>query len=304
MNRLTTLLQSSYPVSYQRWKAVWIPALIVFFILYFLQPFGISQIDEGQKLGMALGNTLISAAASILFNYLLPLLFPSYYKEQNWTLGKHVLSLLGLLVTIAVGVWAYLSWQMQVWLGGREFFLVLSWVLILAVFPCVFFSLWNRNLQLARNLKEATELNACLSGRMAAEKDKTEKDGEESPVSEAEEMPVPLLTFAGGTREVLQLEATAFRYAESEGNYVKVTYLSKETEKCLRKTLRATMKQAEAAVAEAPYIVRCHRAFLVNVRAVRKVDGNSQGYRLQLEGCDEEIPVSRAYAKEVRRLIL
>lgn len=285
MNRLITLLQSSYPVSYQRWKAVWIPALIVFFILYFLQPFGISQIEEGQKLEVALGNTLISAVASILFNYLLPPLFPSYYKEQNWTLGKHVLSLLELLVTIAVGVWAYLSWQMQVWLGGREFFLVLSWVLILAVFPCVFFSMWNRNLQLARNLKEATELNACLSGRMTAEK------------------AVPL-TFAGGTREVLQLEAAAFRYAESEGNYVKVTYLSKETGKCVRKTLRATMKQAEAAVAEAPYIVRCHRAFLVNVRAVRKVDGNSQGYRLQLEGCDEEIPVSRAYAKEVRRLIL
>ncbi|MGG6496574.1 UNVERIFIED_CONTAM: LytTR family transcriptional regulator, partial [Bacteroidetes bacterium 56_B9] len=48
---------------------------------------------------------------------------------------------------------------------------------------------------------------------------------------------------------------------------------------------------------------RCHRAFLVNIRMVVKVDGNSQGYKLNLEGCEEDVPVSRAYAKEVKALI-
>ena len=36
---------------------------------------------------------------------------------------------------------------------------------------------------------------------------------------------------------------------------------------------------------------------------VVKVDGNSQGYKLNLEGCEEDVPVSRAYAKEVKALI-
>ena len=63
------------------------------------------------------------------------------------------------------------------------------------------------------------------------------------------------------------------------------------------------MKQAEAAVASAPFIVRCHRAFLVNLHQVAKVDGNSQGYRLRLEGCAEEVPVSKGYAKSVKALI-
>ena len=67
--------------------------------------------------------------------------------------------------------------------------------------------------------------------------------------------------------------------------------------------LRATMKQAEEAVSACPFIIRCHRAFLVNIRMVVKVDGNSQGYKLNLEGCEEEVPVSRAYAKEVKALI-
>lgn len=39
------------------------------------------------------------------------------------------------------------------------------------------------------------------------------------------------------------------------------------------------------------------------VRAVTKVSGNSQGYRLSLQGCEDEVPVSRAYAKEVKMLI-
>ena len=51
------------------------------------------------------------------------------------------------------------------------------------------------------------------------------------------------------------------------------------------------------------YIVKSHRAFLVNLCAVSKVSGNSQGYRLFLYDCEDSIPVSRAYSKEVKMLI-
>jgi len=37
--------------------------------------------------------------------------------------------------------------------------------------------------------------------------------------------------------------------------------------------------------------------------AVSKVSGNSQGYRLFLYDCEDSIPVSRAYSKEVKMLI-
>ena len=63
------------------------------------------------------------------------------------------------------------------------------------------------------------------------------------------------------------------------------------------------MKQAEASAVSAPFIVRCHRAYLVNLRRVTKVDGNSQGCRLRLEGCADEVPVSRSYVKKVQALI-
>ena len=43
MNKLTELWRSPYPMFYQRWKAVVIPSVIIFLILYILQPFGIQH---------------------------------------------------------------------------------------------------------------------------------------------------------------------------------------------------------------------------------------------------------------------
>lgn len=294
MNKLTELLRSPYPTLYQRWKAVVIPPIIIFLILYILQPFGISRI-EGDKCWVALGSALIAASGSGIFTYLLPALFPSYYKEKNWTLGKYMLNLFLLLLLISVGVWAYVSFLIGRWLDGRLFFLALTWVMVLAPFPTIFFLMWNRNLLLTRNLREATEMNFYLSKKISRE--------EKEISSEEKEVSSELLTFSGGTKEVLQVPAAEFLYAEAEGNYIKVHYRPLQGGKIVQKMLRATMKQAEEAIADCPFVIRCHRAYLVNMQWVVKVDGNSQGYRLRLDGSEEEIPVSRAYAKEVKLLI-
>lgn len=287
------LLKAPYPMYYQRWKAVVIPSVIIFLILYLLQPFGISRI-EGSRLAVVFGSALISAGASGVFVYLLPALFPAYYKEERWTLGRHLLSLMLMLLLIAVGVWCYQSWLMEVPLDGRLFVTVLFWVLILAPFPTMFFLMWNRNLQLNRNLKKAMEINRSLSKKVASAEE-VSRGKEERGESR--------LLLTGGTKESLELPADDFLYAEAEGNYVKVAFRSEKEGKVASKLLRATMKQVEEAVSAAPFIVRCHRAFLVNTRRVVRADGNSQGYKLSLEGCEEAVPVSRAYAKEVKRLI-
>ena len=270
MGKLVELWRSPYPTFYQRWKAVVIPSAIIFLILYILQPFGISRI-KGSVFGVVAGSALIAAGASGVFTYLLPALFPAYYKEQNWTLGKHVLNLLLMLLLIAVGIWAYQSWLMGMWLDKRLFFLALSWVM---------------------------EMNGHLSRRISPEVGIASL---EDKVFSSEEA----LVFAGGTKEMLEVKAGDFLYAEAKGNYVKVGYRSDsdKEKKITWRLLRATMKQAEEAVSACPFIIRCHRAFLVNIRMVVKVDGNSQGYKLNLEGCEEDVPVSRAYAKEVKALI-
>lgn len=157
--------------------------------------FGVSRIKEGVFWVVA-GSALIAAGASSIFTYLLPALFPTYYKEQNWTLGKHVLDVLLMLLLIAVGIWVYHSWLMGMWLDKRLFFLALSWVMVLAPFPVVFFLLWNRNLQLTRNLQEAMEINCHLSKRASQEVGAESKE------------------FSGGSVGVFRWHQ---RYAGSEG---------------------------------------------------------------------------------------
>lgn len=301
INRLLTLLHSPYPVLVKRWKAVIIPSLIVFIILFLLQPFGISMV-ESYKFWVVLGYGVVSSLALGISVYLLPSVFPRYYDEQYWTLGKELLGTLGACLLIAIGNWFYTAW----WFGGnllswKGFLISLIWVGILAPFPIVFFLMWNRNLQLARNLKEATEINFALAKKVNIRKEMKEAEGEEEDVCcLVAEKPVHL-AFSGGTKEMLEVPADALLYVEAEGNYVRVTYRMEN--KVQQRLLRATMKQAEEAVVAYPFIIRCHRAFLVNVHTVVKVDGNSQGYRLRLDGCKDEVPVSRAYSKEVKMLI-
>lgn len=296
INKLYALLRSPYPQLMKRWKAVAVPSCIVFLILFLFQPFGISQIGAG-KLWVLLGYGLVSSLALSIMVYLFPAIFPYFHREQNWTFGKELLSTLGSCMLIGIGNWVYTScifgWHILSW---RGFLISLAWVAILAPFPITFFLMWNRNLQLVRSLKEAMEMNLILSKRAHAE----EEEAGQAAGGEAAGESVRLV-FSGGTKEMLEVDAYTLLYIEAEGNYVRIAYGSGG--KVQQKLVRATMKQAEAAAEACPYILRCHRAFLVNVRAVVKVDGNSQGYRLQLKGCDEEVPVSRAYAKEVKMLI-
>ena len=278
-------LREPYPSLVSPWKAVVVPTVIVFLILYLLQPFGIARMESG-KLWATLGSACISAGVSSLFVWVLPWLFPRYYEERAWTLGKEVLNTLALLLCIAVCVWLYVAGIIGMMPSVRLFFTVLLWVLMLGVFPTVLFVMWNHNIQLARNLREAQEMNLRLSEK-----------------HEVEQSPSSQLFFSGGMKESLEIDARSFLYAEAEGNYVCLHYLSPKDNRPVSKLLRLTMKQAEAAIASAPFIVRCHRAFLVNLHQVTKLEGNSQGYRLRLEGCVDEVPVSRGYAKEVKALL-
>ena len=281
---LKNIWRASYPAYIASWKTVTVPADIVFLILYLLEPFGLSRLESG-LLWVSLGAALISAGVSSVFVWVLPRLFPCWYAEQGWTLGKEVVNTLALLLSIAVCVWLYVAWLTGMVLSLRLFFMVLLWVLILGAFPTVLFALWNRNIQLARNLRKATEMNRSLPDKPKAE----------------EPSSVPLV-FLGDTREMLEIDAMSFLYAESEGNYVRLHYLSPHDQKQTSKLLRLTMRQAEVS-ASAPFIVRCHRAYLVNLHRVTRVDGNSQGCRLRLEGCSDEVPVSRSYVKKVQTLI-
>lgn len=82
-------------------------------------------------------------------------------------------------------------------------------------------------------------------------------------------------------------------FARADGNYVILNILKDGFLKSELK--RITLKQLETQLAAYPYLLRCHRAYLVNVQRVAKLSGNSQGYLTSFDETEDRVPVSRAY---------
>ena len=67
--------------------------------------------------------------------------------------------------------------------------------------------------------------------------------------------------------------------------------------------LRATMKQMEETLQDYPMIVRCHRAFLVNLGQVEQIVSHSGSIQLLIKHCHESLPVSRSNMAQVKAAI-
>ena len=118
-----------------------------------------------------------------------------------------------------------------------------------------------------------------------------------SPVS-----PAPAdLTLTGTTNETVTLQVSDLLYIEAVGNYVKVYHLRDGAVRA--DMLRATMKQMEETLQPYPMIVRCHRAFLVNLGQVEQIVSHSGTTQLLINHCHESLPVSRSNMSQIKTAI-
>jgi hypothetical protein len=110
------------------------------------------------------------------------------------------------------------------------------------------------------------------------------------------------ITLSGTTNEAVTLQVSDLLYIEAEGNYVKVFHLRDGAVRA--DMLRATSKQTEENLHDYPMIVRCHRAFLVNLGQVEQVVYKSGSMQLIVRHCSEHIPVSRSKIPLIKEAIL
>lgn len=108
------------------------------------------------------------------------------------------------------------------------------------------------------------------------------------------------IVIEGQTNESLSVLPIDLLCITSEGNYIKIAYLDHKSTTYSTKLLRTTMKQIETQLLPYTDIVRCHRAFLVNLNHVRHVTTSSAGLSLILDSVDIVIPVSRTYLETIK----
>ena len=107
--------------------------------------------------------------------------------------------------------------------------------------------------------------------------------------------------LSGTTNESVTLQVPDLLYIEAVGNYVKVSHLREG--RVRTDMLRATMKQTEKTLHDYPMIVRCHRAFLVNLAQVEQFVSHSGSTKLLIKHCHESLPVSRSNMAQVKAAI-
>jgi DNA-binding LytR/AlgR family response regulator len=154
-----------------------------------------------------------------------------------------------------------------------------------------------RSKYLAMELEETRLLNEQLK-EIQSEKTSEEplQQAPESTVSQSQE-----LTLTGTTNESVTLQISHLLFIEAVGNYVKVSHL--RDDQVRTDMLRATMKQMEETLQGYPMIVRCHRAFLVNLGQVEQIISHSGSTQLLIKHCHESLPVSRSNMSQVREAI-
>lgn len=92
-------------------------------------------------------------------------------------------------------------------------------------------------------------------------------------------------------KEDLSFYPGEFIYAESDGNYV-VFYLNRNN-LIKKEIIRNSINNIEQQLSGIPYLLRTHRAYIVNLIKVRSKQGNTLGYVIKLTGTENIIPVSR-----------
>ena len=110
-----------------------------------------------------------------------------------------------------------------------------------------------------------------------------------------------VLTLTGTTNESVTLQISHLLFIEAVGNYVKICHLLDG--QVHTDMLRATMKQMAETLHDYPMIVRCHRAFLVNLGQVEQIVSHSGSTQLLIKHCHESLPVSRSNIAQVKAAI-
>jgi hypothetical protein len=283
-------LTDPYPCYTSNWKVYITIIFISLFVGVFLvlfKPFGLYTVQMEYRNLWIGGYGVVTFFVLIFCMVLLPMAFPRYFSESNWTVIKEMTFILFIIFLIGLANYAYTRYLFGFPGGGwRGVLLFQFYTLVVGIFPTVFITVANYNRLLKQNLRRAEELGPAVE-----KSQDTLKPGNRriSLNIEADEGPV-------------QFDLSQLCYIKSEGNYVSLCF-SKDGQ-ADRSLIRYTMKRVEQDLkAYIPPISRTHRSYFVNLDKVKGVSGNSQGLVLSLNGIEERVPVSRAYVDSLKSLL-
>lgn len=282
--KLLTYLNQPFPVSINRWKVILPISIFIGLFMIVFQPFGLREAEHQYQMLILSGYGIVTFLV-LLFNlFLLPAVFQGPFEESRWTVLKQIAWLAWILFTIGLGNLGYslliFNFQASFW---QLFFIFQLFTLAVGIIPVVTVTVIEQNYLLKKYAKEALML-----------------DQRAKPLIDQDAGAGKTIQFlADNNKDTLSIPVADILFIESSGNYIKIHEMKGLG--ISSHLLRCTMKRAEQQIHKEKSLFRCHRAFIVNMDKIEKIKGNSQGYRLKLEGYDDEIPVSRNFLEDFKK---
>jgi LytTr DNA-binding domain len=254
-------------------------------LLIIAEPFNINKGHFPLKILVLSGYGVVTSIVSAALYIIAPIIFPTVFDEQRWTIGKHIVHMAGIATTIAVCNYFYtVSFYKNAIPGVTLFlyFLGATYTLGLPVIITVTVAI-DRQL-LKQRVSEANITTKYLQ----------EISSGEHRILTARKNNVSTLSLRGvGAKESLELDLPQLLAIKANGNYAVVYYNEQEVVKKL--LLRCTLKQIEFQTQEFPQIVRCHKSYIANMVCVERVSGTAQGYQFHIPSLEFSVPVSRSF---------
>jgi DNA-binding LytR/AlgR family response regulator len=258
-----------------------ISGLIVVIFLRIFQPFGFSFAPVSNLNLFALGFGIVTTII-VMFFVFFEFAFPAIFSEEKWTVGKNILVyivvvfLIGAANLFYTSVTTGLEISIETFLRFQLITLSVTFIVVSAMTLIKYF----RSLDFYK-------------------KDAEKADEEVHQLKPSDNKELIILKSENG-KENLELQLNELIYIEAADNYSKIIY--RKDNKINTTLIRSSLKRLEEQFSQ-PELFRCHRTFIVQLRNVERVSGNSQGYRLHLKHLQQSIPVSRKFGQDVHNRI-
>lgn len=278
MNELKKYLNQPYPFYYNGKKLLQISCvifLLAFFFNYIIQPF---EINTAELRLSYFWVSVIHSISPIFLLFLLASIFIGFeVYTENWILKYEFYFIL--IFLFLTGIIQFLlrdvlydnptNWS---WFYVREE--LLNTMIIGSILAFLVVST-NLNIQFYKNSEQASTFNLNL-------KEKKTREASTEVFVETE-----------AKTESFQLDIKNFVFAQSQGNYVELWINNDLEPKPVLKRLK--LKDLEMVLQPFSNILRTHRSYILNIDFVKNVNGNAQGYQVNLKNCKETVLVSRKY---------
>lgn len=264
------LFTKEYPFLIMQNRILILVSSCVTAILLLLHPFSIESFGR-DLIFPAITYGFITFLGMYFFNNVIK---KSIHKHiAVWTVPKEIIFILSLLLFISTLNYFFTTWYFK---GMWEPHRFLSWLNItfsVGIFPTILVVMY-------------------IQYRHELEKNDTPPQ----PV-----VPQHLMTISDNRgNNSLTIPLQDFIFAESRGCTLYINYMHDNALKQYH--MRASISNVEDAICSGN-IVRCHRSFIVNIRYIDAIEGNSNGYKLYLKKGNNIIPVSRRYTLIVKDLL-